>query len=172
MKPAAKISMTAVALLMASAGVLYPLHGSISEAGGTVASLSSEIERDANLHEMLTAARERLAAVQERLRNTSTRLCRNTPEAEHEFETSILELVDLTGLQSVRMDRRPEAQIGKHSGMLIDLVVDGDGLQLFDFLRQLEDKPLVTRVLMLSVEPGQDTRRVTIQVAVMKEQKS
>ena len=50
MTPGARIAIVAVLLLGASAGVLYPLHGSLAEAQTEVELLEADLARDAGVH--------------------------------------------------------------------------------------------------------------------------
>ncbi|MGQ0552561.1 MAG: hypothetical protein ACT4PU_05015 [Planctomycetota bacterium] len=162
----------AVGLLLASSGVLYPIHGSILEAKTQVQGLDAEIERDAAVHHELMAAHAQMLAVRQRVSERASNLCPNTPEGEHEFETALLQTVQSAGLNSYRMDRRSETREGTHPSLTIELVVDGDAFALQRFLLATERLPWVTRILSIAVEPGNDVRRMTLQVAVMLEPKS
>ncbi len=171
MKPAGRISFIAVALLLVSSGVVYPIQKSMSSAGADVDRLQTELAHDAGIHDALMAAHAKMLAVQQRIKDRPFSLCADTPEAEHEFETKLLELVGSSGLNSVRMDRQAENRGGHLPSLNIDLVVEGDAFALHKFLEALEGTRWVTRVLGISVEPGNEVRRVTLQIAVMLEQK-
>ena len=170
MKPAGQVSLIAVALLMACSGVVYPIQKSMRAAQSDVDLLKAGLEHDSGVHESLMAAHSKMVAAQQRIKDRAFNLCGNTPEAEHEFETTLLELVGGSGLNSVRMDRQAENG-GKTPSLNIDLVVEGDAFALHKFLEALEGTRWVTRVLGISVEPGSEVRRVTLQIAVMLEQK-
>ncbi|MHC5209510.1 MAG: hypothetical protein ACYTG2_02185 [Planctomycetota bacterium] len=172
MKPSVSIAVIGVGLCIASAGVLYPLHGSIASVGSEKESLEAEIVRDGGVHEVLMATHEEFTSLQKRIRERAYRLCPNTSEAEHEFENSLQDAVGMSGLASVRMDRRNEQMEAGHPCLIIDLAVDGDAAALQRFLVELEQLPWVTRVLSLAIEAGAETRRIQIQVAVMLERAS
>ena len=57
-----RIAGVAVALLMATAGVLYPIKGSLGEASADVERLQDDVARDASVHEQLLAAQRDMAA--------------------------------------------------------------------------------------------------------------
>ena len=145
MTPGARIAIVAVLLLGASAGVLYPLHGSLAEA-------QTEVEQ--------------------RMSERAFKLCPNTPEAEHEVESNLQTRVEESKLQSVKMDRRNETLDGTDPSLVFELLVDGDGAALKRFLCSLEEMSWVTRVLSMEIASGSNTRRINIQIAVMLERKS
>jgi hypothetical protein len=172
MKSSGRIAVTALVLLAASAGVLYPLQGSIGSLSTEVNRLDEDLARDAGVHALLMAKHNELLEAERRMADRPFGLCPNTPEAEHEFESSLLRAVEQSGMHRVKMDRRSEVRDGKAPSLAIELVVEGDAFALHDFLKAIEEMRFVTRVNHLAIEPGTDVRRVTIQVAVMLEQKS
>ena len=172
MKPGARIAIVAVALLGASAGVLFPIHRSLGEAKTEVGLLQADADRDAGVHDELLAANAKRREVEQRMSERAFRLCPNTPEAEHEVESNLQSRVEDSKLQSVKMDRRNETLDGSDPCLVFELLVDGDGQALNRFLRSLEEMSWVTRVLSLEIASGANTRRVNIQVAVMLERKS
>ena len=167
-----RIAGVAVALLMATAGVLYPIKGKLGEASSEVDRLEGDLERDANVHEELVAAQLAMEDVQKRIAARPFGLCPATPEAEHEWEAALMAQVESSGLHSIRMDRREEARAGGYSSLTLDLVLEGDAAALQKLLQSLEGMRYVTRVNSLSVEPGGMVRRANLQIAVMLEQKS
>jgi hypothetical protein len=171
MKPSGKITLVAVALLMASAGTLYPVRSSMLSAQAEVDRIQSDLDRDAGVHEQLLAAHSRMLEVKQRLAERAFSLCPSTPEAEHEFETSLLGLVETSGLHSVRMDRQSATLDNRTPVLSLELVVEGEAQSLHKFLQALEGMRWVTRVLGISVEPGNEVRRMTLQIAVILEQK-
>ena len=172
MKPSGRIVATAVVLLAASAGVLYPLQGSIKSLRTEVDRLDLDLARDAGVHAQLMSVHNQLLEVEQLIADRAFGLCPNTPEAEHEFESSLLRAVEESGMHQVRMDRRSENLDGETPSLAIELVVEGDAFALYDFLKAVEGMRFVTRVNHLVIEPGTDVRRITIQVAVLLEQKS
>jgi hypothetical protein len=171
MKPSGRITIVAVALVLASAGTLYPIRSSLSDAQSEVDRIQADLDRDRGVHEQLLAAHARMLEVKKRIAERAFSLCPSTPEAEHEFETALLGLVESTGLHSVRMDRQSETLDGRTPALSLDLVVEGEAKSLQAFLQALEGMRWVTRVLGISVEPGNEVRRMTLQVAVILEQK-
>lgn len=169
MTPAARISVVAVLLLIGSAGALYPLQGSLRERQTEVELLETDLARDAGVHEQLMSAHATRREVEKRMSERAFRLCPNTPEAEHEVESDLLQRVEKASLKSVRMDRRNESLDGTNPCLVIELVVDGDGTSLNRFLRSLEEMAWVTRVISMSIDAGTSVRRINIQVAVMLE---
>ena len=169
MTPGARIAIVAVLLLVASAGVLYPLHGSLGEATTEVELLEADLARDSGVHDSLMAAHMQRLEVQKRMSERAYRLCPDTPEAEHEVESNLLQGVEASGLASIRMDQRNDLLDGAIPCLVLELVVDGDGHALNRFLRTLEEMSWVTRVLSMSIEPGANVRRMNIQIAVMLE---
>lgn len=172
MKSQGRIIAVAMGLLVASAGVLYPLHGSMAEAQDEVDRLDQEMARDADVHQQLVAAQRSVNDVRERVASRPFGLCPSTPEAQHEFEAALMGHVENSGLHSIRMDRHEELRDGRYPTLTMELLVEGDAFALQRFLQSLEELRYVTRVTQLSVEPGADVRRVNLQIAVMLEQKS
>ena len=64
MKPSGRIIATAVVLLAASAGVLYPLQGSIKSLRTEVERLDVDLARDAGVHAQLMSAHNQLLEVE------------------------------------------------------------------------------------------------------------
>jgi hypothetical protein len=172
MKASANIAIIAVVRVGASAGVLYPLHGSIGSVRKDVGELEAELAREQGGHAALLDAYGKFKELQDRIRQRAYRLCPQTPEAQHDFEGALQEAVMVSGLSSVRMDRRNEQMEAGNPCLIIDLTVDGDAAALQRFLVELERLPWVTRVLSLAIEAGAETRRISVQVAVMLERKS
>jgi Type II secretion system (T2SS), protein M subtype b len=172
MKINGRIAAVAVGLLMASAGVLYPVNGSMKAARSDVATLQTALEADAGVHDQLVAARKSMEDVHEHVAALPFSLCPSTPDAEHEFEAQLMAQVEASGLHSVRMDRREDAHDARYPTLSMDLVVEGDAFALQKFLQALESQKYVTRITQLSVESGADVRRIDLQIAVMLEQKS
>ncbi len=172
MKPGGRITLIAVALVMASAGALYPVRSSMLDAQAEVDRIQAELARDATVHDELMAAHEKMLAVEQRIGERNIILCPDTPEAEHEFETALLGLVESSGLHSVRTDRQPERLEGRTPTLALDLVVEGEAQELETFLVSLEGMRWITRVLGVSIEPGSIVRQMTLQIAVILEKKS
>ena len=172
MKIQGRIAAVAVALLMASAGVLYPIRGSMNTAAADVERLQGDLARDAGVHEELRDAQAAMESVKQRIAARPFGLCPATPEAQHEWEASLMAQVESSGMHSIRMDRREEASAGGYATLTMELVLEGDASALQRFLQSLEGMRYVTRVTSLSVEPGNLVRRVNLQIAVMLEQKS
>jgi len=172
MKSQGRIVAVALGLLMASAGVLYPLHGSMQTAQAEVDRLDQELAHDADVHDQLVAAQRAVNEVRERVAARPFGLCPSTPEAQHEFEATLMGQVEASGLHSIRMDRHEEMRDGRYPTLTMELQVEGDAFALQRFLQSLEELRTVTRVTSLGVEPGSDVRRMNLQIAVMLEQKS
>lgn len=171
MKINGRIAAVAVGLLVASAGVLYPVEGSMKSAASDVDSLQRSLEADAGVHDQLVAARKSMDEVHEHVAALPFSLCPATPDAEHEFEAQLMAAVEASGLHSVRMDRREDAKDARYPTLSMDLVVEGDAFALQRFLLALEAQKYVTRITQMSVESGADVRRIDLQIAVMLEQK-
>lgn len=171
MKPGGKIAFVAVALVMASAGTLYPIRSSLLVAQAEVDRIQADLDRDATVHDQLLQAHSRMLEVKQSISERAFVLCPATPEAEHEFETTLLGLVESSGLHSVRMDRQTQSLDSRTPVLALELVVEGEALSLQKFLQALEGMRWVTRVLGISVEPGNEVRRMTLQIAVILEQK-
>jgi len=171
MKIGGRIAVVAVGLVLASSGVVYPLQGSIASAGNEVEQLQSRIAAESGVQLELLAARAEMDALRERIEQRDVHLCPATPEAQHSFESDLAARIERSGLHSVRSDRKLDNRDGRPA-LVLDMVVEGDAFALHKFLGSLEEMRWVTRVLALGVEPGQDLRRITLQIAVMLEQKS
>jgi hypothetical protein len=171
MKPGGRITFVAVALVLASAGTLYPIRTSMVAAQAEVDRVETDLARDAGVHDELLRAHAQMQEVKKRIAERAFSLCPSTPEAEHGFETALLGMVETSGLHSVRMDRQAESLDGRTPMLAIDLVVEGEARALQDFLLAVEGMRWVTRVLGISIEPGNEIRRMTLQIAVILEQK-
>jgi len=169
MKTNGRIAAVAMGLVLASAGVLYPIHGSISTARAESERIESELDADRTVHQELLDAQQAMNDVQRRVAERPFGLCPDTPEAQHEFEAALMGHVESSGLHSVRMDRREVARDGRYATLTMDLVVEGDAFALQRFLRAVEEMGYVTRVTLLVVEPGAEVRRMNLQIAVMLE---
>ena len=167
-----RIAGVAVGLLMATAGVLYPIKGSLGEASADVERLQQDLARDSGVHAQLLEAQRAMEDVQKRVAARPFGLCPATPEAQHEWEAALMAQVESSGLHSIRMDRREGLLEGGYSSLTMELVLEGDAGALQRFLQSLEGMRYVTRVTSLSVEPGGLVRRFNLQIAVMLEQKS
>jgi hypothetical protein len=172
MKTNGRIVAVAMGLVLASAGVLYPIHGTISAAREESGRIESELDADRTVHQQLLDAQEAMNDVQRRVAERPFGLCPGTPEAQHEFEAALMGHVESSGLHSVRMDRREEARDGRYATLTMDLVVEGDAFALQRFLQAVEEMRYVTRVTSLVVEPGAEVRRMNLQIAVMLESMS
>ncbi len=172
MKINGRIFAVAMGLALASAGVLYPIHGSMRGAAAAGERIDVELDADRTVHQQLLDAQEAMNDVQRRVAERPFGLCPSTPEAQHEFEAAVMGHVESSGLHSVRMDRREEARDGRYATLTMDLVVEGDAFALQRFLRAVEEMSYVTRVTSLTVEPGAEVRRMNLQIAVMLEQMS
>jgi hypothetical protein len=166
------LTLIGAGLVVATAGILYPLQSKVSAASSAVDTLDGELSANADVHGQLLAAHAAMIAVQKRIQDRAVILCPDTPEAIHEFESSVLDEVDRCGLHSVRMDRHAESQDLMAPSFSTDLVVEGDASALHTFLEALESLRWVSRVMSISIDPGNEVRRVSLQIAVMLEQKS
>jgi hypothetical protein len=172
MKINGRIAAVAVGLLVASAGVLYPVHGTMKAARNDVDTLQMALDADAGVHTQLLIARESMDKVDEHVASLPFSLCPATPEAQHDFEAQLMTQVEASGLHSVRMDRREDMLDARYPTLAMDLVVEGDAFALQRFLLALESQKYITRITQLAVEAGGDVRRMNLQIAVMLEQKS
>jgi hypothetical protein len=75
MKASANIAIIAVILVGASAGVLYPLHGSIGSVRKDVGELEAELAREQGGHAALLDAYGKFKELQDRIRQRAYRLC-------------------------------------------------------------------------------------------------
>lgn len=172
MKIDGRLFAVATGLLLASAGVLHPIRGSLGEAATRAENLERELAADAGVHAELVRAQEAMNDVQRRVAERPFGLCPATPEAQHEFEAALMGHVEASGLHSIRMDRREELRDGRYPTLSMDLVLEGDAAALQRFLRTVEELRYVTRVTSLVIDPGAEIRRMNLQIAVMLEQKS
>lgn len=164
-----QVALTAMGLVVATAGVLYPINS-------TIAGLESEIsvlEADRTGDELVAA---QLRSVQEevdaRLAETDSReviLCPNTSAGRHGVETAVLQQVGASGLRRISTDRQPSVMGPEVPSFGISLIVEGDAFQLHEFLEGLESIKWLTRVLTLDVQPGSEERRMSMQIAVLLE---
>jgi hypothetical protein len=167
-----RISIVAMGLLMATGGLLQPIRSSVESSRAEVERLQQELARSGDLPRERRRLQQELDSILQEIQQRAWRLCPDTPEAQHEFESSLLEAVQDSGLESVRMDRRSELLDGRHACLTIEMVVDGDAYALHQFLLAVERLPWVTRVLSLAIDPGAAERRITVQIALILEPSS
>ncbi|MDG2148046.1 MAG: hypothetical protein P8N09_00835 [Planctomycetota bacterium] len=166
------ICLTAVLLLIASAGLLYPMHSSISELEGGIEELKHSTEVESTVPQQLAAVQGQLNELRLSKDDRTFVLCADTPEARNEFETALQEQIRAAGLSRISMDR--EAGFGGTDvpSFTISLEVEGDAFELHGFLQGLESLKWLTRVLFLQIYPGDLERRIDMQISVFLESDS
>ena len=170
----ANIIVTAVALLVLSGGVLYPIHSSINGLEASIAELENTdaSAADAPVPERLAEINDELDTLRVSLDNREHVLCPDTPEARNQFESRLHKEIQAAGLNRVSMDRQAGFGTGAFPSFNISLVIEGDAYQLHSFLQGLESLEWVTRVLKVEIQPGEVERRIKMQIAVLLETES
>ena len=171
MKFGMHITITAMVLILCSAGVLVPIYNGVSELEAQVAALEAEKARATQVMEEFKEIQAKTLELEESIAGRQFRLCPDNQESFHAFETNLLELVRQSGMNSIRTERAQKPVNGKFRYLAWDLTVEGDAYALDSFLVSLEAVDWVSRVLSLTIESGEDVRRISLKIAVMLEQK-
>ncbi len=171
MKFGMHITVTAMVLVLVAAGVLLPIYNGVSELESQVEALESEQARAVQVMDAFKDVQEKKLELEEHIAGRQFRLCPDNQEAFHQFETNLLELVRHAGLNSIRTERAQKPVNGSFRYLAWDLTVDGDAFALDSFLVSLETLDWVSRVLSLTIESGEEVRRISLKIAVMLEQK-
>ncbi|MFT7462786.1 MAG: hypothetical protein ACI9EF_001128 [Pseudohongiellaceae bacterium] len=165
MNMSSQIAVTAVAMVIGSAGLLYPLHQSITELEVEVESLEESAAID-DVQSQIVAMHARIAEAEVELEGRTLVLCPDSSEARLEFETALTLKLVASGLQRVSVDRTKGTPIHGVPTFVIELVVEGDAVELHTFLQGLESLLWANRVIHLEVQPGLGRRTVEMKVAV------
>lgn len=170
MKFGMHITITAVVLTIASAGVLSPIYGGVSELEEEVAALQAEEARGATIMAAFKELEQQQAQLDLDIAGRQFRLCPNEQEAILEFESTLVSLINQSGLEMIRFQGQPKPRNDTFRYLAWDLVVQGDAYSLDSFLVSLEALDWVSRVMSLSIGSGEDVREITLKIAVMLEQ--
>ncbi len=169
MKLNSRIAVTAMALLMASGGLLYPLLGGVAELGSEVEALGLQVGRyDAVVGEVLAKELE-MKALRQQVEQRAFRLLPDDPESHHSVESQLLTLVEQSGLVLVKNSRTHGQEDSSLPSLNWEWVVDGHAESLMRFLAALEDMEWISRVKRLNIQPGSDVRRITLVISVLLE---
>lgn len=173
MKQSIQMVLTASGVLLACAGVLFPIRSTIAELEEGVSQLENACVQDASLDMQLIQVRKQIEDFKAKGHDRDYSLCPDTPEARNEFENRLLDQVKKSGLRRVSMDRKAgDSFEGDVPAFLTTLVVEGDATEMNKFLVGLESIEWVTRVCDLEVKPGDVERRITMHIAVLLERQS
>lgn len=172
MKLSAQIAVTAVGVLIASAGVLIPIQQTKAGLEEEVASLQLQASTGVDVEVQIDVMRQEIAELEQALETRTVKLLPDTSEAKHAFESALQSQLFAAGLQRVSMDRQAGAPIGGTPTFQLDLVVEGEAKELHGFLVGLESLHWVSRVLALDVSSGVGRREITMTLAVPLEASS
>ncbi len=165
MKLSSQIAITATAVIIGAAGLLYPIHQSITELESEIESLGSSSAAD-DVQEQIVSMHAQIAAAESSLEERTLFLCPDSSAARLQFESSLTAGLVESGLQRVSIDRTDGSPIHGISTFVVELVVEGDASQLHEFLLGLEGLRWVNRVIHLEVHPGLGRRTVEMKIAV------
>ncbi len=166
------VAVTALALLVLCGGVLYPVHTSITELESSLVTLEQNDSVESTVPQQLAAVQDEIEVVRASFSDRDFSLCPDTPEARNELETALHREIRSSGMSRISMDRQNGFGLGDVPSFAISLVVEGDAFQLHNFLKGLETLTWVTRVLKLEIQPGDEERRIKMQIAVLLENES
>ena len=169
MKLSGHVAVTAVVILVASAGVLSPLQSAISDVRDSVDELHAAVPRSANVQAELESLLDRIAEFEASVEQRTVGLCPNTPEAANAFEAALNAELRRSGLQRLSMDRRNGSPVGGVPTFNIELSVEGTASQVHDLLGGLESLRWLSRVMQLNVAKGRSVRTVDLSIAVLLE---
>lgn len=172
MKLPTHIIITAGAMVIASAGVLYPINTSIDELRNEIQVMEAARNGDELVSAELRATQERIADLEAEMESRTKVLCPNTPAARHAVETAVHDRINRAGLRRVSTDNQPNVMGPETPAFGISLIVEGDAFELHEFLVGIESLKWVTRVLSFNIQPGDEQRRITLQIAVLLEDAS
>lgn len=170
MKVTAHIAITAVVILAAAAGVLFPLRANIEQSQRDVEVLESERLHDASTSVKLEDVKRQIAEFRQQHEGRNYDLCPDTPAARSTFEQSLVAKMREVGLRRVSMDSQAGVKIGEAPAFVISLVVEGQPHQMHELLLGLEDMRWLTRVLEIDVKSGGESRRTSMEIAVLLEE--
>lgn len=166
MKLSGHVAVTAVGIVVASAGVLSPLASSISRVKASVVTLNETMGPAPQAQAELEILLERIAGIEAASAVRPVTLCTGTPEAASAFETALADQVHAAGLRRVTMVSAPGTPIDGLETLVIDLGVEGSASQVHALLGGIERLPWVSRVLRLELKKGQSVRKVELKIAV------
>lgn len=165
MRASSPIAVTAVAVVVGIAGLLYPVHKTIVDLEGEIETLGESVVQ-ADLELEIDVMRQRISELDAALEQRTLVLCPGASAARHQFETAVTAELVNAGLERVSIDRATGVPIHGIPTFVIELVVEGDAIQLHEFLRGLESLPWANRVIHLAVNPGIGRRTVEMTIAV------
>lgn len=171
MKMSGHIAVTAVAVVMGAAGLLYPIQQKINGLETEIASLD-DLAPQTNVPLQIKAMHERITEADAVLDERTQALCPDSSAARLQFETALAAELLSSGLQRVSIDRTNGVPIHDIPTFVIEIVVEGTAAELHGFLRGLESLPWVNRVIHLDVHPGLGHRTVEMKIAVPLESES
>ena len=169
MKVPTQVAATALGLVVATGGVLYPINSKIDSLESEITVLKADRTGDELVSAALRDVEDKIDSLEEEIEARDTILCPNTPASRHAVESAVLQQVSAAGLRKISTDRKPSAMGPNTPSFGISLIVEGDAFQLHEFLRGLESLKWLTRVLTLDVQPGSEQRRTSLQIAVLLE---
>ncbi|GJM22553.1 MAG: hypothetical protein DHS20C15_24680 [Planctomycetota bacterium] len=172
MKFPTHIIVTVGALVIGSAGVLYPINTNIDELRNEIQVMEAQRNGDELVSAELRATQDRIAALEAEMESRTKELCPNTPAGRHAVETAVHERINRSGLRRISMDRQPSVMGPETPAFGISIIVEGDAFELHEFLVGVESLKWVTRVLSFNIQPGEEQRRITLQIAVLLEDAS
>jgi len=170
MKFTAQILLTAVIVLVCAAGVLFPLRSTIERTQGELEVLESERLQDASTSVKLEDVKRQIAELEGQLDGRSYDLCPDTPSARHAFEQELNGIVREVGLERISLITRTGTRVGEAPAFSISLVIEGRPQQVHELLVGLEALRWLTRVLEIDVKSGGETRRTSLEIAVLLEE--
>ena len=166
MKLSAQIAVTAVGVLIASAGVLIPIQQKKAALLDEVASLQLAASTGVDVDVQIDVVRQQIEELEQTLESRTVVLLPDTSEAKHAFESALQSQLYAAGLERISMDRQAGAPVGGTPTFELDLVVEGEAKELHGFLVGLESLHWVSRVLALDVSSGMGRREITMKLAV------
>jgi hypothetical protein len=165
MKVSSPIAVTVVAVLLGVAGLLYPIQQNIAELESEIETLGDSLPQ-ADIEIQIGVMQQRIAELESALEERTLVLCPASSASRHQFETALTSELFNAGLERVSIDRASGVPIHGIPTFVIELVVEGDPGQLYEFLRGLESLPWTNRVIHLAVNPGLGRRTVEMKIAV------
>jgi len=161
-----------VVAVVSVAGVVTPIEAAQGGVRGEIEALQTQLDANAALQEQLVEAARRVRELERMIEERPVSLLPDTPASHQAFESKLLEAVDGSGVNSLRLDRRDAMREGDLTYLKYEQQLEGNAEQIHAFLNELDTMPWVTRVMSLGIEPGDEVRRMTLEIAVVLEPQS
>ena len=169
MKMSSQLAVLGVGLVLLSSGVIWPIRSDVSGLEAEVLLLDQQSKNDAIVPKLVEQAYERVSEIRLQRTLRAAQLCPDTPEAQQEVETLVLEAVLKSGLRQVRVDTGSVDRGARFPSRPIDLVVEGDATSLKKFLVFARTQPSslgdeIASFKLVEIEPHSVWARARVRI--------